>query len=429
VQEINMRHTSKWRAGLAAGLVVVAGLAATEGSALGQQVMTVRASSPVGGGGGQVTKRHLDRFIEALALNAEQRESAVAIHDAYAATVEQARKAQRDAMEEIRRAAEDSDDHGVFMERMPKVQRAYRESTEQAEKSLMSDLRSLLAPEQEERWPGVERMRRRQSHLRGGLSGEAVDLVELVYGLKLPGEAASLVSPVLDEYAIELDRYLVEREAQAREAPQFGPGRMEFDGEKMQKEVERAREASQRVVDLNNRTADKVKAMLPEDLRDRFAAEYRRRSFPRVYRPGRVSTGVEAALAMSDLDESQREALRDLRASYERDLSAANARWAEAIRASEASGQQGGLALAGGGRMMMSFGDEPEDLKEARTARRDLDERTSERLKSILRPEQRERLPKAPPPGRDDAMGEDGEGGDHMMMIVNEVREGPPPPR
>jgi hypothetical protein len=76
--------------------------------------------------------------------------------------------------------------------------------------------------------------------------------------------------------------------------------------------------------------------------------------------------------------------------------------------------------------MMLSMGDEPEALKAARTARRELDDRANERLKSILRTDQAERLPKAPPPGEG---GEEwhGEGGDAQIMMITteEVRGGP----
>jgi hypothetical protein len=121
--------------------------------------------------------------------------------------------------------------------------------------------------------------------------------------------------------------------------------------------------------------------------RDRVQAA----SFPRVYRKGRTIRELDAAAAMTDLDDAQRSQLAELRASYERDAAPLNAAWAKAIEESEAEGQSGGA----GGVVMLSFGNEPESLREARKARRDLDEQVSKRLRTMLSAAQKDRLPKA----------------------------------
>lgn len=415
------------RRGVVRNMLVVAGIAcgwalAPLPEAQAQQTVRIRASSPMGGAGAaQISRRSMERYGELLGLTAEQRESAMAVHEGYAATYDQARKAQREAMEELRRTADDSGDQSVFMEKMPGIQKSFRETTQKAEQSLMGDMKSLLTPQQEARWAAVERMRRRETTLRGGaMSGEAMDLVDVVYGLKLTGEPAAAVGTALDEYELEMDRLLLAKEAKAKDAPQWEPGKP-IDIEAMQKGMEEARESGKKIVDLNTRTAEKVKAMLPDDVKDKFAEDVKRRSFPRVYRPSRVTRGLEAAMGMSDLDGTQRDSLKELKDSYERDAAAINARWADAIRESEQKGDEGGMAGVGGGQVFMAMGDEPQALKDARTARRELDERASDRLKSILKPEQRERLPKAPPPGAE----EDGEGGGAMMIMSTEVRGEP----
>jgi len=418
-----MKNCHGVRIGLGLTAMVLAVLAGTPQQASAQQTMSVRATSPMGGrGGGQVTKRSMERYADLLGLDQTQRETALAIHEGYTATCEQARKSQRDAMDELRRSAEDTGDHGVFMEKMPAIQKKSRETTQAAEKSLFSDLKSLLTSEQEANWTRVERMRRRETGLRGGLSGESLDIADVVHTMKLPAEPAQLVAPMVEDYESAMDSHLKAKESAQSEAPAFEPGRP-MDVEAMQKQMESSRQMGEKIVQLNATTAEKIKATLPEDLQQKFADEVKRRSFPSVYKESRVAKDLDAALAMSDLDESQRERLKEIKAAYARDLGPVNNRWADAIRESEQSGQEGGMALGGGGFISMRMGEEPEGLREARKARREMDEKTRERLKSVLRPEQQEKLPKASP-GGDEEMG-DGE--PRMMFVVEERSDAPPP--
>lgn len=418
-----MKNRHGVRIGLGLTAIVLVVLAGAPNEAAAQQTVSVRATSPMGGrGAGQVTTRSMERYADMLGLDQTQRETAMAILEGYAATCEQARKAQRDAMDELRRSSEDTGDHGVFMEKMPAIQKKSREATQAAEKSLFADLKSLLTSEQEARWTGVERMRRRETGLRGGLSGESLDLADVVHTMKLPAESTQLVAPMLEDYETTMDSHLKAKEAAQSDAPAFEPGKP-MDVEAMQKQMEASRQMGEKIVQLNATTAEKIKGALPEELQQKFAAEVKRRSFPSVYRDSRVSKDLEAALSMSDLDESQRERLREIKASYARDIGPLNDRWADAIRDSEKSGQEGGMALGGGGFVSMRMGEEPESLREARKARREMDDKARERLKSVLRPEQQERLPKASPGGDEDM----GHGEPTMMFVVEERADAPPP--
>lgn len=418
-----MKNRNGVRIGLGLTAMALVVFAGAPEEAAAQQTMSVRATSPMGGrGGGQVTKRSMERYADMLGLDQTQRETAMAIHEGYSATCEQARKAQREALDELRRSAEDTGDHGVFMEKMPAIQKRSRETTQAAEKSLFGDLRSLLTSEQEARWTSVERMRRRETGLKGGLSGESLDLTDVVHTMKLPAEPAQLVAPMLEDYETVMDSHLKAKEAAQSEAPAFEPGKP-MDVEAMQKQMESSRQLGEKIVQLNATTAEKIKASLPEELQQKFAAEVRRRSFPSVYRESRVSKDLDAALAMSDLDETQRERLKELRAAYARDLAPLNDRWADAIRESERNGQEGGMSLGGGGFISMRMGEEPEPLREARKARREADEKARERLKSVLRPEQQEKLPKASPGGEEEM----GDGEPRMMFIVEDRADAPPP--
>jgi len=76
--------------------------------------------------------------------------------------------------------------------------------------------------------------------------------------------------------------------------------------------------------------------------------------------------------------------VEELQATYARELSAANDKWASAIREWEV------------GMKMTDFwqaGSRPQDLKDAQAARKELDTRTYEKLRGLLTDEQKEKLP------------------------------------
>ncbi|CAG1003701.1 hypothetical protein PHYC_03085 [Phycisphaerales bacterium] len=407
-----MLGTRENRRGLVGALIVAAGLvgvAGPAGESIAQERVIIARGGPMGGAGsGQVSRRSVERYSELLGFGAEQRESAMTIHEGYASEMDQVRKTQRSAFEDARRASEDTGDHGVFMEKMPKIETEFKAASDRLEKALFADLRALLStPEQEEKWAGVERMRRREVGLRGAsLSGEGVDLIDLVAGLKPEPESSEELRAVLDEYELQLDRALEAKIKAMGEAPQFGMfgGPDEKSMEKMQEAAKVAKEVGKRIQEINVQNGRKIGGLLADASRAAFEEELRRRSFPRVYRPSRVTKDLEGAMGLSDLTSDQREQLTSLRTSYERDLAGVNDRWANAIKENEGNDQEGTIAT-GAGVMRFSMGEEPEALKEAKKARREVDEKAADRIKSILTAAQREKLPKAPA-GREDGDGE-----------------------
>jgi hypothetical protein len=347
-----------------------------------------------------ISRRSLERYGQVLGLTDEQAEFARTIHEAYAAGMEQANRTRRAAFEDARRAAEDTGDHGAMMERMPEIEKAFRTTSDALEKTFFDDLRAILSEAQEERWAGVERMRRRELGMRGAtLSGEGVDLVDLVASLKLGADVAQSLAPTLAEYEAEMDRHMQARVRMMAEDT-LGMADLRDDPmkamERFQASMKASRELGVKVRDANAQYARRVGAMLPEEARGAFEEELRKRSFPMVYRPSRAARDLEAALALEDLTTDQRERVQGVLERYRREAAVANDRWANAIRETEAAGEDGAIATPMG-MMRISGGNEPAALTEARKARREADERATAALRSILTPGQQERLPKGHP--------------------------------
>jgi len=299
-------------------------------------VLPVQAQ-PGGGGGGffertfsvPIGPREMREIGRELELGGDQEQVARMLYEGFRSQFEERAEALRSEFERVR----EERDWGRMREIGAKM-RDFRETRETMQESFLSDLRAILTPAQEERWPRVERsLRRSQTLGRGLMRTERVDLIRIARETlgeeaELPGEVAA----VLDRYEVELDRELVKRNevfeegwSRARELVRGGQR------EELDELLENAREASLRLRDLNRRFVRVIGSALPEEEREEFEALVRRAAFPDVYRETYAERALAAAEGFADLDEAQREGIEALRASYARDVQAVNGRLASAI--------------------------------------------------------------------------------------------------
>ncbi|MCG3123492.1 MAG: hypothetical protein GIKADHBN_01911 [Phycisphaerales bacterium] len=376
-------------------------------TALAQQRVVARSfvGAPGGGGSNQISTRSVEKYARLLKLTEDQAETVKALHEGYQAAFRDASTDMQKDLEEARQAFEETEDASVFAERFPAARQRFRERTTKAETEFFNDVKQILTESQLAAWPSVERARRRETVLRGGtLSGESVDLTEIVQGLNVSEPEADVVE-VLNQYEVDLDRALLAKKAMldAQGEFDFKPGAIDLSD--IQKRSADAKEAGGKIKNVNEEYARKIEQLLPEDVRPAFGKAVKRQSFPRVYRPSQVSKAIDSALKFDDLDASQKDTLRSLRDSYEREVSPLNDAWAAAIEKDE---QDPNNMALGDGSMQIKIGgpggeEDESPLAKARKARREFDEKTRERLNAALSPAQRERLPKPTPGG---AMGE-----------------------
>lgn len=381
------------------GIAAIVGAAAPGAHA--QMVFT--ATQSIGDGQeAPISSASVRRYSQLLSLDETQDELLRSLYDGYAAAAAEAAAEFQDAMLGARQAFEDTGDGSVFMEVMPEAREKRSQTLKRLEAQFFEDVGMLLTAEQAQRRPSLERLRRREVLLPNGtLSGESVDLIEIVDSISLEEQAKGALGDTLTQYEVELDRSLVSRkkvEEETREALDLGRGGLrEFGPEQMEKMEENAakvREASLNVKSVNDRFARIIASQLPDADRDTFESTFHRKSFPQVYRTSSVEEALGAAANFGDLTTDQRQAIDSLLAAHERQVAAANRRWAQAIEESEQS--EDGAAMAFGGGMMIRMG--PNDAEgpvgEARKSRREIDQRTREKLLAALTEDQRERLPK-----------------------------------
>lgn len=367
------------------------------------RVMVTQSVAGPGARSTRLSARNIEKYADVLGMSSDQREVARLLFDGYSHAYQQASDERRDRTQALMRSFQDSQDASIMAEEMPAVQRAFTERTRALERSLFDDLRAILTSEQESRFEQVQRLRRREVGLmRATLSGEGVDLHDVITGLSLSPDTTKVIADSLEQYEMAMDRVLKERDELLdtfMERAGVGAGMMNFGPEaieRMREAREKGREAATRVRDVNRTYARLLASQLPEETAAKFNEEVKRRSFAQVYREPHVVKSLQAASGFSDLSADQRRTIQDLMASYNREAVSINDRWARAIEANEESGSDSVFAM-GDMSMRFSMGSEPDDLREARTARRELDDRISERLSAALTEDQRNRLPKATP--------------------------------
>ncbi len=346
-----------------------------------------------GGGGGSempVTTAELDRMKVVLKLTPEQSEALKLLHEGMNAALQPKMDEMRKATEEARDAFRETRDFTVW-EGLREKGQALQTARRDAETAFLNDAKSLLTEDQAALWPKLERERRRDRGMRQGfVSGERADVIRIVNNLKLPEEVQAKVTPVLDSYEVELDTALTRRtELTEKLMNQMGGqgfrGMMDAaNNPEMQKAIEEGREAAVRVREVNRRFARQVMGELPEEFAGKFDAEFKRESFPQIYRQQQWSTRVLAAVDQMELETSAKQAIDAIRDKYTRESAALNAKQEEATEKNEAEFSIDRM-------MRMQF--ETEDMQKLRTQRRELEDKTVESIRAILTPEQAAKLP------------------------------------
>ena len=152
-------------------------------------------------------------------------------------------------------------------------------------------------------------------------------------------------------------------------------------------------------IDLNKDFVRRLGLAMSEDDRAKFEVEFAKRAHPRIFRESHEQQLFAAALGFSDLDESQRTSITDLKEQYARDVKTANANLVRATESAEDTA--GGMINLMMAQWMPSskegVKEAQDEVKKARDARRELDKSFKARLDGVLKLEQRNRLPSRKP--------------------------------
>lgn len=359
----------------------------------------------LGGMGGRMgapfSANDVDKFAPILNLTDEQKEAAKTLLVGHLSAYQEQADAFRKEMDRVREEFRETRDPSVWGG-LREAGTKLAEARKAMETAYVADLKSILNDDQIAAWPKVEMMRRREQTINMGLmAGERVDVIRIVDQLKPEPTVMDELRPILEAYAADVDRALQKRNELFERGMQQGMEMFQNgDTAGIQKMFEEAREASTAVRDTNRRYARQVEGALPPELAAKFAAEFKRESFPQVYRDRYPNQALKAAAAFDDLDDAQKASIASLMESYQRDSATLNEKGEKATEAQEAAFNPAQMMQRGQGGGPGGFGENPA-MQEYRTARRELDNRTVEALKAILNDQQRARLPEQPGGGGD----------------------------
>jgi hypothetical protein len=340
-----------------------------------------------------VSKRSIETYAALLGMDKEQKEAALALQEGYKSSFSNLTAQMQKAFKEMGEKAQDTQDYTVFSKEAPKIGKEFGEKMEKLEKGFFEDVKTLLSEQQQERWPRVERARRRETGLRFGfVSGQNLDLIKILGAIGVKTDASPELAQQVERYELDMDKGLqaMERWGKEQQAKQGEIDPMHFDMGKMQDMMKQLGEMAKQMRDVNRQYTRTLAPLLPADKQAKFEDEIKRKSFPRVYRESYASKALAEAANFADLDATQRDSIAALKSTYERDLDAANRKWAAAIEEREEKAGGSIMAMMGG---LMGNRDGSDAIGDARKARKELDERTKDRLVTLLREDQQKRLP------------------------------------
>lgn len=387
------RASTFLRSAAVAGAVLVASVAFTP------EAHAQRMGAQMDIGTSAVSKRSLEEYAKILGLDDTQKEAATELLTAYREQLKTAREARDAKLETMMDDMRDSGDWMGMQKKMTEEGMKFRDEFKRLEDSFTSDVKALLTEKQAEKWSAVERHRRRDLHLRFQFyTGAAVDVISVANRsgtmLETP-EFKDLVS----QYETAMDNQLKDWEAKGKEVEDEIKKDQDNPWAAQQKAMEDMGGVSKQVRDINRDYANRAMAMMNDEQKSKFEAAFNERAYPRIYKKVFVTEQLDAAAKLEGLDTTQKEEVTRLRDQWAKESKPLNASYAQAVVAEE--DEDGGMF----GSMMKRFGgmggqngDKKESaVKSAREARKALEDRISNRLKEVLTPAQREKLPRKKP--------------------------------
>lgn len=252
-------------------------------------------------------------------------------------------------------------------------------------------MKSVLSPQQLDRWPAFERAIRRERLLpQSEISGEGVNLIGIINDLAPPAEVRATAQPVIEAYEIRIDGALTER--QAREEENMGPmmdAMVTMDHQRAAELQDRIMAARVRLRDAQEISIEEISTALGADWGPRFRVIAMQRAFPEVFSPNSVIRLFDAALEIADLTPEQRASITSLKGEMEREWEGLSREMLTVVKRDEPAAPKRRAAAPA-----ERQGRSPE-LEAMRRKRQDLAERYRQQLEHILTPEQYADLPGA----------------------------------
>ena len=255
-------------------------------------------------------------IVRSLQLDEDEQALINALYDFHAKRVlEEGGAVRREAVEIIEETQLSGRTERI--EELRELVRKWQKKRRAFDDDFLEELKVILDKEQLERWPIVERELYRMDEIYGGtMAGEGIDLTLLAETEGV--EMTEAIEELLLNYAIAIDRALRAREAFFEEHPASEYAELlETDPERAARRFEEMRDSRMAVRDVNLEYVDRlVTAAGPEvgvAIRRSFNKTVASSGIDRQSIPERA---IEGALALDDLSNQQRSALKAIEDDY-----------------------------------------------------------------------------------------------------------------
>lgn len=202
---------------------------------------------------------------------------------------------------------------------------------------LLANVKSQLSERQQQLWPRFERALRREKLLpRGEISGESVNLVGVINQLQLPPDLLASLRPAIDEYEIQLDSVLQNREQVVDTVqPKVKDAMINMDFDTGMQAMEQIMAARIQVRAVQDANAQRLAEALGTQYADEFMVRFYEQAYPKVFRPSPMERTFKEVYQLADLTEDQRAQVKDLERSYNADYDTHSMQILEVLKVEE----------------------------------------------------------------------------------------------
>lgn len=240
----------------------------------------------------------------------------------------------RESLHEIRIDARETRDWEEMSRQMKKAGDVWHERRAELERQFFNDVKSVLNEQQVEQWSSYERDWRRRNLLRRGarLSGESVDLINVVKELELEDEERASLDESLLLYARDIDAALQERQRATEELAALQTDLTNEESmTRMREMYERLGVRRQSVRDVNMRYVDILQNQLSEESSDALMVAFHTAAYPGIFRPTPADQYIAMARDIESLTEEQTETIENIASQYETEVYRLNLKMAEFV--------------------------------------------------------------------------------------------------
>jgi hypothetical protein len=260
----------------------------------------------------------------------------------------------------------------------------------------LENVKVVLTNDQLEHWPTVTRRLYRDKHIyKGQLSGESLNLFDVVRELHLDDRTGMQVQPIMEAYDIALDQALHRRDCDTSVKANALEYISESDAQKGFDAMKRQVELRVGVRNVNDEFIERVADVMPADIASEFRQSALDRAYPRIYRETPVERLFKDAKKIEGLDSGVLQSINQVESAFLNELAPINIHLRDVLREYE---PEDAVARAEQFNKRMNGQDvQPkiDPTRELFTSRDELGRTYAKQLQQLLTPEQFAQLPGA----------------------------------